>query len=84
MVLIMTVKTLLFGNPIIPLCIGGTIGSITGGTFFKGKTDIAQNMTGFNAALAAGGTALTELPETATIMYKKKRIYFDGIYGTLL
>ena len=50
---------------------GGTIGSITGGTFFKGKTNIAQNMTSFDAALTAGGTALTELPETATIMYKK-------------
>ena len=28
-------------------------------------------MTSFDAALTAGGTALTELPETATIMYKK-------------
>ena len=49
----------------------GTIGSITGGTFFKGEKNIAQNMAIFNAALTAGGTTLTELPETATIVYKK-------------
>lgn len=49
----------------------GTIGSITGGTFFKGATNIAQNMPIFNAALGAGGTTLVELSDTATIVYKK-------------
>ena len=49
----------------------GNIGSITGGTFFKGEKNIAQNMPKFNAALTAGGTTLVELPDTSTIAYKK-------------
>lgn len=47
----------------------GTIGQITGGTFFEGKSAISQNMTTFNAALEVGGCALSRTDKTATIVY---------------
>ena len=49
----------------------GNIECITGGTFFKGKTNIAQNMSRFNAALKKGGCVLQETEESATIVYNK-------------
>ncbi|MCD7944187.1 MAG: hypothetical protein LUH43_04785 [Clostridia bacterium] len=47
----------------------GSISSITGGTFFKGSTNIAQYMTKFNNAVASGMT-LASTGEEATIVYK--------------
>lgn len=49
----------------------GNIECITGGTFFKGKTNIAQNMSRFNAALKKGGCVLQETEKSATIVYNK-------------
>ena len=49
---------------------GGNIEKISGGTFFKGKTSIAQNMATFNAALDKAGCTVQETEKSATIVYK--------------